>query len=288
MYLEPVSRRRAARVALECHLGNDKCFVTHEMMGAGHPPMPFELDTYTAIEPAHFVVNDSYIQRKGKPNDMQIWAIGQAMDVQMRMDLILDPSHAPQGFNLELSLFDCQSCHHSMSELQCGAAALTGLRRGRIKLYDATAVMLVVAAQRIAPDQAKKLADHLLALHAALGQDWNAVKQEASAVRDAVNALMPALASHDFNSDDAAALAVPWSPARPCWRDLDYSGAQQQVMALESIVAAMKLQGFADDKQIAGLNDALSGLYTAVANDQKYDPDTYVAAVKTFGAKLPQ
>ncbi len=287
MYPTDQPQARGAR-CLECHLGNDKRFVTHEMMGAGHPPMPFELDTYTAIEPAHFVVNDSYIQRKGKPNDMQIWAIGQAMDVKMRMDLILDPSHAPQGFNLELSLFDCQSCHHSMSELQWRARSTTGLPPGRIKLYDATAVMLVVAAQRVAPDQAKKLADHLLALHAALGKDWNAVKQEASAVRDAANALMPALASHDFNKDDAAALAHAVVASAADGGDLDYSGAQQQVMALESIVAALKQQGFADDKQIAGLNDALTGLYTAVANDQKYDPDTYVAAVKVFGAKLPQ
>jgi len=272
---------------LECHVGGEKRFVTHEMMGAGHPPMPFELDTYTAIEPAHFVVNESYIQRIGKPNDMQIWAVGQAVDVKLRMDLILDPSHAPQGFNLELSLFDCQSCHHSMSELQWHARTTTGLPPGRIKLYDATAVMLLAAAERVAPDTAKKLADHLLALHAALGKDWNAVKQEASAVRDAANALIPVLGAHDFTKDDAAALAHAVTATALDGSDLDYSGAQQQVMALESIVAAMKQLGFADDKQIAGLNDALSGLYATVANDQKYRPDTYVDAVKAFSAKLP-
>ena len=78
---------------------------------------------------------------------------------------------------------------------------------------------------------------------------------------------------------------MPKLPCR-CWATPRVVG--KPIEALESIVAALKQQGFADDKQIAGLNDALTGLYTAVANDQKYDPDTYVAAVKVFGAKLPQ
>ena len=103
MYPTDQPTARAAK-CMSCHIGGDKKFVTHQIMGAGHPPMPFELDTYTTIEPAHFVVDDSYIARKGRPNDIQVWAIGQAAAVKMRMDLILDPAHAPKGLNLELSL----------------------------------------------------------------------------------------------------------------------------------------------------------------------------------------
>jgi hypothetical protein len=173
----PAAGARRAK-CLSCHLGDDKRFVTHRMMGAGHPPMPFELDTYTAIEPAHFVVDQSYVERKGRPNDMQIWAVGQAVDVKLRMDLILDPKNAPKGINFELSLFDCQSCHHSMSELQWRARASTGLPPGRIKLYDATAVMLRVVAERVAPDQAKAL--RLITCWRctqATGESWDAVSR---------------------------------------------------------------------------------------------------------------
>jgi hypothetical protein len=49
----------------------------------------------------------------------------------------------------------------------------------------------------------------------------------------------------------------------------------------------MKSFGFADDKQLAALNDALSGLYTAVANDQTFSPDAYVQTMKAFNGKLP-
>ena len=59
-------------------------------------------------------------------------------------------------------------------------------------------------------------------------------------------------------------------------------------MALEAIVAATKQLGFADDSQLAGLNQTLSGLYEIVADDQKYRPDAYVEALKAFAAKLPR
>jgi hypothetical protein len=251
--------------------------------------MPFELDTYTAIQPAHFVVNQSYIERKGRPNDIQIWASGLADDVKKRMDLILDPAHAPKGVDFELSLFDCQSCHHSMKELQWRARTTTGLPPGRIKLYDATAVMLLTVAARLAPqDAGKSLADHMLALHQASGESWDAVKREATAVRGLADKLVPLIAAHDFSKEDAAALGHAVAASALDGGDLDYSGAQQQVMALGSIVAAMKQLGYADDKQIAALNQALGGLYETVADDQKYDPDAYLAALKTFNDKLPR
>lgn len=287
--LYPTDQPEARAVkCLSCHVGNDQKFVTHEIMGAGHPPMPFELDTYTAIEPAHFVVNQSYVERKGKPNDIKIWAVGQAVDVKLRMDLILDPKHAPKGLNLELSLLDCQSCHHSMSELQWRAHGTTGLPPGHVKFFDATAVMLLVDATRFAPDKAAALRDHVVALQAALGKDWDTVKKEAAAVRDAANALIPVLGGHDYTKDDAKALAGAVIKTALDGSDVGYSIAQQQVMALESIVAAMKEFGYADAKQIGELNDGLKGLYTAVADDQKYDPGHYVEALKAFGAKLPQ
>ena len=42
-----------------------------------------------------------------------------------------------------------------------------------------------------------------------------------------------------------------------------------------------------EDKVIAALNQALGGLYDAVADDQKYDPDAYLRALKAFNDKLP-
>jgi len=287
--LYPTDQAAARAVkCMSCHVGDQQRFATHTLMGAGHPPTPFELDTYTAIQPAHFVVDESYVARKGRPNDMQVWAVGQAVAVKLRMDLILAPAHAPQGFNLELSLFDCQACHHSMQQLQWRSSATAGLPPGHIKFFDANTAMLAVAAGRVNPDSGKQLLGHMVALQAALGKSWDAVKSEATAIHGQADQLIGALGQHDWTRADALALAHAVIAGAADGHDLDYSGAQQQVMALESIVAAMKGLGFADDKQLAGLNDALGPLFTAVADDQKYDPDSYAAAMKAFGAKLPQ
>ena len=99
------------------------------MMGAGHPPLGFELDTYGAIQPAHYQVDQDYIERKGQPNDIQIWAVGQALDLKKRMDALLDPGNALKGLQPELALFDCQGCHHAMNQLQWRARASTVSRK---------------------------------------------------------------------------------------------------------------------------------------------------------------
>ncbi|HEX3865052.1 MAG TPA: multiheme c-type cytochrome [Stellaceae bacterium] len=282
---QPLAR---AERCLGCHVGDDKRFVTHQIMGAGHPPLGFELDTYSAAQPAHYRVDKDYVERKGQPNDMQIWAVGQASDLKRRMAALLDPNNAPKGLQPELALFDCQACHHATDQLQWRARTSTGLPPGRLRLYDATAVMLRVIAGRTAPEIAQKLSEHLLALHRATTQDWQAVQREARIVQQAAGELIPLLAKHDFTRDDAHALAAAVIAAGTSGDDLDYSAAQQQTMALGSILAATKMLSFADEAQVKSLNDALGALYDAVASDQAYRPDTYVKALQQFAAKLPQ
>lgn len=287
MYPTEQSLARADR-CLTCHLGTDKQFVTHQIMGAGHPPLGFEVDTYTAAQPAHYRVDEDYIQRKGRPNDIQIWAVGQASDLKRRMDLLLDPKNAPKGLQPELFLFDCQACHHPMDQVQWRARKSTDLPPGRLRIYDATAVMLRVIASRVAPDAAARLSDHLLALHRATTQDWAAVQREAALVKKAAEELIPLLAKHDMTRDDARALATGVITTGTSGDDLDYSAAQQETMALGSILAAMKTLGYADEGQVNAMNDALSGLYDAVQSDQAYRPDKFVQALQKFQAVLPQ
>ena len=65
---EPVER---ARLCLSCHFGDPLRFANHRIMGAGHPRMSFELDTFTALQPAHFKVDADY--RKRTTRDIPIF-----------------------------------------------------------------------------------------------------------------------------------------------------------------------------------------------------------------------
>jgi hypothetical protein len=289
MYPTDRPMERAER-CMRCHIGDDKRFANHDIMGAGHPPLPFELATFSAIQPAHFTVDKDYVERKGKPNDIMFWAVGQAMDLHQRMDKVLDPNNAPKGANPELALFDCQACHHAMSQLQWQKRQETGLGPGRLRLYDATTVMLRTIASRVAPEAAKELNDHLVALHRATtekGDYWAGVTREANALRDVAEKLIPVLAKHDFNQADAKALAQAVIAQGTSGEDLDYSAAQQQTMALGSIFAGMRAFNFANEGQLKALDDALGKVYEAAADDQTYRPEKFAQALKEVEAKLP-
>ena len=96
-------------------------------MGAGHPRMSFELDTFTAIQPAHYKIDNDYRKRKIVANGIQTWAIGQAIAMERRLDALLDPKRNKDGIFPELVLYDCQACHHSLMEQKWQSRPGTGL-----------------------------------------------------------------------------------------------------------------------------------------------------------------
>ena len=285
---QPVAR---AEKCLSCHFGNSNDqnqFVTHLIMGAGHPRMPFELDTFTAAEPAHFTVDEAYVKRKGPVNDVQVWAVGQEVNLVKRMDALLDPTHAPKGVQPELVLFDCAACHHPITELRWHRRSSTGLPPGAVKLDDANAVMLRVIAARVAPAAAKALAQHILALHRATTEDWKTVVREAAEVRGAAKELQDALSSHDFTRDDMKALAEGVIAVGLSGDDTDFPGAEQATMALGSIASAMKMSGALNPEQTKSVKNALDGLYKSISDAATYRPDAFVLALKDFQKAIPQ
>jgi hypothetical protein len=284
---QPAAR---AEKCLSCHIGDpadDNRFVTHRIMGAGHPRMGFELDTYTAVEPKHFVVDQRYIERKGPVNDVQVWAVGQAIDLTKRMGALLEPKRAPKGIFPELVLFDCQSCHHPYNSLS-GEGYTTGLVPGSVKLYEANVIMLRVLAARLAPTAARALSSQMLALQRASGESWGAVQHEAYEVRRLANALLSTLSSHDFTRDDMNALADGIIALGLTGEGMHYSEAEQATMALASILSAVKSSGDLSDDQLTAMTKAMNGLYGSFAADETYRHDPFVKALREFRRTVPR
>ena len=289
--LYPTERpaERAAK-CLSCHFGDpadDNRFVTHRVMGAGHPRMGFELDTYTAVEPAHFVVDQRYIERKGPVNDVQVWAIGQAVELAKRMNAVLDPKRAPKGIFPELVLFDCQSCHHPYNSLR-GESYTSGIAPGSVKLYDTNAVMLHVIAARLAPALSKALSAGTLGLQRASTESWATVQGQAHELRRLANALLPTITSHDFTRDDLKALADGIISLGLTGGDGQYSEAEQATMALASILSTAKFFGNLNYDQMTAMTSAMNGLYGAFASDESYRQEPFVRALREFRRTVPQ
>lgn len=272
---QPVAR---AERCLNCHYGDETRFADHRLYGAGHPRLAFELDTFTAIEPAHFVVDQGYVERKGRVTDVQVWAVGQAIALIRRMDAVLDPKHAPKGFWPEFAFFDCQSCHHEYG--QYARPTTTGLGPGTVKFNDANEVMLKVIAARVAPAAAGALSEHMLALHKATTDDWAAVQREAAAVRSAAQTLAGEFAKRDFTGGDMRALADALVALGAGNGDDLFSHDEQISMALQAIVAGLKSSGDLADRQAAAVDKAMGAVNAAFTSDAAVRHDAFVKALK--------
>ena len=97
-----------ASQCLTCHLGAKGMEVDHEMIAAGHPDLTFELDSFTAVEPPHWV------EKNTDPLfGMRAWGVGQA--VQMREGMLRVARRAQAGPWPEFSEMDCITCHHALT-----------------------------------------------------------------------------------------------------------------------------------------------------------------------------
>ncbi len=276
-----------AKLCVSCHFGDTRKFVTHRIMGAGHPRMSFELNTFTAIQPAHYRVDLDYPKRKRVFTGMQTWAIGQSIALSETLDALMDAKRGRDGIFPELVLFDCHSCHHPMSNLRWEARASTGLGPGVVKFNDANVIMLRIIADRVDPEQGKAVRALGVALHTASTQGHDAMLKVAKDLREVSGKLTDKFAAHVFGKDDMTALLTGVVKEGLSGEYIDYSAAEQATMALGSIITAMRAGGIIDEKQQTSLSAAVDKCYAAVAKDEEYQPRTFIAALQLVQAAIP-
>lgn len=117
-----------AELCLSCHMGTLDRPITHRIMGAGHPRLSFELDTFTWMYP-HYDFDEDYRARKGEVNGLRDWAIGQGVAARVLLQRLADEQAGRDGLFPELVLFDCHACHRSLKERRWQPRSGTGLPR---------------------------------------------------------------------------------------------------------------------------------------------------------------
>lgn len=277
---DPVAQ---ARLCLSCHFGNQDKFVTHRMMGAGHPRMSFELDTFTQTQPPHFVVDADWRSRKGAWDTVRVWAIGQALAAAELLDVLLDPKRSRDGLFPELVVFDCHACHHAMSDLRWSPR--TGTSPGRIRLNDSHFLMLRQIARRtLAMPAAEAFEQRVALLHRAVAGDGGDPQEAARAMRLTLDELVRTLARHRFANADLQAMLTGLVEDGLEGRYRDYAGAEQATMAIGSLLAYLARRGGIRDVRAA--NAALDRLHEAVRDDERYRAAAFAAALRELRRAL--
>ncbi len=274
-----------AKLCLSCHMGNAQKPITHRIMGAGHPRLSFELDTFTQIEPAHFKVDADYIKRKGDWSGAQVWAVGQLVAVEEYLAALTDPKRNRDGAFPELTLFDCHSCHHAMDKVRWQARQSTGLSPGVVRLNDSNILMLRHFIALVDAGAAQDWRQKSLNLHRAATESQEAMVRAAQELQTLLKTLQPRLAAHTFNTADIKTVARAILAEGVSGEHFDYASAEQALMALDALFSALERQGGLDAAQLAALRKQAEGAYTALEKDNdSYTPGQFVTQMKALQA----
>lgn len=263
---DPAAR---AKLCLSCHGTNGDRFVTHRMLSAGHPRISFELQTFSMIQPAHFATSLSEHPRAKPWNGARIWAVGQAVAVSEQMSLLGNAARNHDGPFPELALFDCNACHHEMSDKRWKPQAAFGETPppGVVRLNEANILLLRLIAQQMDVDLGKRLTERAAALQAANAGDGD-LQQAAKQMKDAADDVQVRLRSFTFSGPVMSGLASSIIDAGTAGHFLDYASAEQAFMSLGSIVDFMNRSGSLADAE--GANASLAALAETLKSDESW------------------
>ena len=238
---DPLAR---GRLCIGCHLGSsfENQFVSHRIMGAGHPRLKFELDLYTTIQ-QHHVVDDDYRARKKVAPGAQVWAIGQALGLVRTLDLLIDADTGSAGAFPELVFFDCHACHQPISDagddLSWRANPARALPPGAPILNDANLIMLQAAMRVIDPALAERLDSEGRVLHAASQHSGGHFRAAAQTLRQTAAEASARILAADLSSPATArALLREVAGAASADRYTNYAAAEQALFAVQRLAAA--------------------------------------------------
>jgi hypothetical protein len=272
---DPAAR---ANLCLSCHFGNSDRFVTHRMMGAGHPRLSFELETFTTVEPAHFKIDADWEKRKRMWDGVKVWAIGQALAVSATVELLADPKRGRDGLFPELVLFDCHACHHPMSDKRW-APRVPGLGPGVVRLNDSSMLMTRAIARVVDPALSDRITATMNRLQQTVTGGGDAIGQ-AKALQDEMAALIAQLNQKTFGPAEMRGVLAALIDEGLNGQFRDYAGAEQATMAIGSVANFMYAKGVLTSAR--NINAGLADLQAAVANDERYRPDQFQAALRSF------
>lgn len=271
---DPVKR---AEMCLDCHFGATDQWAGHKLLASGHPRVSFELDSYTNLN-AHHEVDADYKERKAHVPGGQTWAIGQAMAIERRMDLLISPRTGTIGFFPEFAFFDCHSCHQPMSVKRKASAN----RRGQPAFDDAHIQMLRIAMSYAEDGMADRVNSDLRALHRAAGQNRQALVQAAAAMRDTARAAVQSIASRPYSGDDLRGILRTLSAMGASGKITQYAAAEQTMLALDSTLFALYDGGYMGEAEFDRLYDALGPVTETVQSDDRYSESRFRNAMQAF------
>lgn len=278
---EPGAR---ASLCLSCHQGDTVRRISHQLYGAGHPRLRFELDTYSVNQPYHFNPDADYRRRKAVVSHFQMWAEGQLQAARTLLMQTGSQQHA--GIFPEFAFYDCHACHRAIGDTSHMPRLNAGIAAGKPYLIDAPLIMLRGVAAVAAPRLVERLRTETRSLH----QSTNPNDRAAAAARleTTVAALEQAIKTRTAHTSDGAVVVQTLMSEAEREHPLPFTAAEATAMGLSTLLVAEKESGRLLGADYVSVQHALDGVYAALGDEYTYRPAELEAALKTLAAALPK
>ena len=274
---ELVPLRERAEFCVSCHYGTDEKSVNHRLIGAGHPRLSFELDTYGMIQPRHWAHDKDYAERKSAYHPVRAWLVGQTTLAAETTKALLSEKRSRSGIWPELSLFTCYSCHHSLLGDQWKEREYEN-KPGELRLNLATLKTVREALSVLAPELGEKLESHTLKLQDAYksGEGSGVLHDLLNLFNNEITPFIERAALDSSVADGLLRVVTRFAAETPHFQ---YEEAEQLAMGVSAVIALKDPTG----KLHKGEVDAL---YQALSNPEDFQADTFTAAAKRFFGKV--
>jgi hypothetical protein len=268
-----------AQLCLSCHLGTANTYVTHALIGAGHPRLRFELDTFSENQPKHFTVDADYIERKGKVDEGNLWLAGQIGAALGYLSLLESPLFTRPGLFPELAFYDCFGCHHSIDKPRWSAErAGPGIGPGTLRLQKQHALIIQAVADAVGDRAAATaLGEQVAALTRAGQTDAAAMRADASRLTAQLQSAQ-AWTRRSFSRAELTAIRKTLLAYAANDRASDFLAAEQVELGVESLSYAL---GDHDRH-----NADIDALYNSVKTNSTFDPTQFAAAARTISGRF--
>ena len=291
--LTPLDNPKArANICLDCHYGSSKPgqFVTHAMMAAGHPRVSFELDLFSALQ-QHHQIDADYTRRKGAPNAVRFWAVGQAEAVRRATSLFAQPKFAYEGAFPQFYFYDCHSCHRTITDgpsrkLTFETNPGRPILFGNPPFNDENMIMLQAVAGALVPGEASAFQAAARDFHKAMGAGPAEARAAAQALSSRAGALSDALSGRAYANADAFKVIAIIAGEATAARFTDYAGSVQAVMAVDTLLNALVKEGRVTQGAATGIRGDIARAYKAVEEPNAYRPAEFRTALKSAAGAI--
>ena len=269
-----------AQLCESCHVGNADKQATHTIMGAGHPRLGFELDTYLALEPPHYISDANYRRRKPTFNHAQTWVAGQLQASALQLDLLQGSLLRGGSVFPELSLFNCSACHDSsMQRPEWRRRAMTELTTpGMVPLNDAYWRMSWIIARAIDPREEAQVLMRVQTLQRAVLDGRDQLAAQARELENVLRRLRQRVDGEVWTASRTSNVLESILQAGSDGEFRDYLGAEQAVMATELLLI--------ERGQATRLRPQLDELYRLVKDVDTYRSADFIAELRVLRAAL--